>query len=89
MTFLARELSALAYGNGFTLWHYRTRDLAADIDDAGYFNAASGMVRSGDFIFVNAGEATAPIHGVVVVTSNKNGVVDVSNLTSFGAVNTD
>ena len=30
-----------------------------------------------------------PTHGVVVVVANAGGVVDVTNVTTFGAVNTD
>ena len=38
MAFLARELSVLAYANGFTLWHYRTS--ADDLLTPGYFDSA-------------------------------------------------
>lgn len=89
MAYRSKDLSALAYANGFTLWHYRTSDGAADIDNAGYFNGASRMVRVGDFIMVNAGVDGVPSYGVMVVASNANGSVDVTNLTSFGAFNTD
>ncbi len=89
MAYDPHNLSALSYANGFTLWHYRTDDMPADVDNAGYFNDAAKMLREGDFIFVNAGIGTAPSHGVFIVLSNTGGVVDVSNLTSFGAVNAD
>ncbi len=89
MAYDPRNLSALSYANGFTLWHYRTEDMPADVDNAGYFNEAAKMLREGDFIFVNAGLGTAPSHGVFIVLANSGGVVDVSNLTSFGAVNAD
>ena len=89
MAYQSKDLSALGYANGFTLWHYRTSDLAAVVDDAGYFNAASRMVRIGDFILLNAGIGTTPTHGVVVVVANAGGAVDVTNVTTFGAVNTD
>lgn len=89
MAYLSKDLSALGYANGFTLWHYRTSDLAAEVDNAGYFNAASRMVRVGDFIMLNAGLLATPTHGVVVVVANAGGVVDVTNVTTFGAVNTD
>ena len=39
MAYQSKNLSALGYANGFTLWHYRTSDLAAEVDNAGYFNA--------------------------------------------------
>ena len=89
MAYQSKNLSALGYANGFTLWHYRTSDLAAEVDNAGYFNAASRMVRVGDFILLNAGLLATPTHGVVVVVANAGGVVDVTNVTTFGAVNTD
>ena len=89
MAYQSKNLSALGYANGFTLWHYRTSDLAAEVDNAGYFNPASRMVRVGDFILLNAGVGATPTHGVVVVVANAGGVVDVTNVTTFGAVNTD
>lgn len=89
MAYQSKDLSALGYANGFTLWHYRTADLAAVVDNAGYFNAAGRMLRVGDFIMLNAGLGTTPTHGVVVVVANAGGTVDVTNVTTFGAVNTD
>jgi hypothetical protein len=89
MAYRSKDLSALAYANGFTLWHYRTGDSAADVDNAGYFNGASRMVRVGDFIMLSSGVDSVPTYGVVVVAANANGSVDVTNLTSFGAFNTD
>lgn len=89
MAYRAPDLSAIAYANGFTLWHYRTGDDAANVDNVGYFNEASRMLRAGDFILVNAGVGASPSHGVLVVASSVDGTVDVTNLTSFGTVNTD
>ena len=37
----------------------------------------------------NAGVGTTPTHGVVVVVGNSGVTVDVTNVTTFGAVNTD
>jgi hypothetical protein len=89
MAYDPKNLSALGYANGFTLWHYRTTDLAAQVDNAGYFNAASRMVRVGDFILLNTGIDGTPTHGVAVVVVNAGGVVDVTNVTTYGAVNND
>lgn len=89
MAYASSGLSAISYANGFTLWHYRTTDLVAEVDNAGYFNAANKMLRVGDFMFVNAGADDAPTHGIVVVLTNESGAVDVSNVTNFGAINTD
>ena len=89
MAFDAAELSVLAYANGFTLWHYRTSDLAAEVDNAGYFSPASRMLRVGDFILLNSGVDSTPTNGVAVVVANSGTAVDVTNVTTFGAVNTD
>ena len=89
MAYQPQNLSALSYANGFTLWHYRTPDLAADIDTTGYFNIAAGMLRPGDFIMCNAGVGTTPSHGLVVVITNTGSVVDVANMSAFAATNTD
>ena len=89
MAYSSSGLSAISYANGFTLWHYRTDDIIAEIDNAGYFNMASKMLRPGDFMLVNTGINDAPVHGIVVVTTNENGVVDVSNISQFGAINAD
>jgi hypothetical protein len=89
MAYTSSGLSAISYANGFTLWHYRTADPAADVDNDGYFNAASKMLRVGDFMFVNSNIDDTPVHGVMVVMKNESGVVDVSNVTQFGAINSD
>lgn len=46
MAFNSKNLSVLAYANGFTLWHYATIDAAAVVDSGGYFNAAEHMLSS-------------------------------------------
>ena len=89
MAYNAKNLSVLAYANGFTLWHYGTTDTAAVVDTAGYFDTAADMLRVGDMIIGNVATATSPQAGIFVVRSNTGGVVNVSDLTSFGAVDTD
>jgi len=89
MAYDPNNLSALAYANGFTLWHYKTADLPTEVDDAGYFNSAANMLRVGDFIFANTDTGGSVQSGVMIVLSNSGGVVDVSNLDAFGASNSD
>ena len=89
MAYDSKGLSALSYANGFTLWHYRTGDAPSSVDNQGYFDVASKMLRIGDFIFVNAGTGGTPSHGVVVVVANDNNSVDVSNVVAFGSANLD
>lgn len=89
MAYSPDNLSALAYANGFTLWHYRTPDLALNVDTAGYFNDAAAMLRSGDFIMANTNIGSTVQSGVFIVKSSAGGVVDVANISEFGALNSD
>jgi hypothetical protein len=78
VSYSSAGLSAISYANGFTLWHYRSDDTAAEIMAPGYFNPAHKMLRVADFIFVNASFDTAEIeHGCIVVLSNSGGAVAV------------
>ena len=89
MAFQSKDLSVLAYANGFTLWHYTSTDLAADIDTAGYFNDASDMVRVGDMVMANADTDGTPNSGIFLVNANASGIVDVADMTGVGASDTD
>lgn len=69
---------------------YKTNDAATVVDGSGYFNAVASVMRVGDLVYVHAeANATAPTYGFHVVVSNANGVVDVTNATSVGTVNSD
>lgn len=87
MAFDPKNLSALAYANGFTLWHYRTSDPIADIAVTGYFNGAASMLRVGDLVIANAGVGVVPTHGLLVVRGNSGGTVDLSDVTPIGTTN--
>ena len=89
MAFQSKDLSVLAYANGFTLWHYTSADLATDIDTAGYFNDASDMVRVGDMVMANADTDGTPNSGIFLVNANASGIVDVADMTGVGASDTD
>jgi hypothetical protein len=55
MSFAIRNLSVLAYAQGFTLWHYRAG--AGRLDDVagvGFFDAAADMLAVGDMMLVSA-----------------------------------
>jgi hypothetical protein len=77
MAFAASGLTALAYGNGFTLWHYTSADAIATVNTAGYFNDASDMMAVRDVIIVV--DSNTPTTSLVSVLSNASGVVDVSD----------
>lgn len=53
MAYMSKDLSVLAYANGFTLWHYTTSDSEEMVLRNGYFNAAADMLRKGDTMIVN------------------------------------
>ena len=74
MSYESKNLSVLAYANGFTLWHYAgSADTVATIMAADYLNDASGMLRVGDMIhLVGSNDGT-----IVRVTANTGGAVTV------------
>ena len=55
MSFSIRNLSVLAYAQGFTLWHYNARAGAlGEAGKPGYFDDAIGMLATGDMLLVSA-----------------------------------
>lgn len=84
MAYLSKDLSVLAYANGFTLWHYVTVDAADVVDAAGYFNAAADMLRVGDIIVANIDTGSTPKAGLFLVSQAASGVVDVNDMTQIG-----
>ena len=89
MAFQSKDLSVLAYANGFTLWHYTTVDTAVVVDTVGYFNTAADMVRVGDMVMANVDTDGVPGSGIFLVNANSAGVVDVADMTSVGSTDLD
>ncbi len=57
MPFAIRNLSVLAYAQGFTLWHYRAAGSPmAGIAAAGFFDPAGDLVAAGDMMLVSAAD---------------------------------
>ena len=57
MAFTLRDLSVLAYANGFTLWHYKpSEDGLAEIGHAGYFADAADLLAPGDMVMLSASD---------------------------------
>ena len=55
MAFVLRNLSVLAYANGFTLWHYQAgQDTLPAVGTADFFHEAGDMLTSGDMLMVSA-----------------------------------
>lgn len=58
--FLNRNMSVVAYANGFTLWHYKSNeDSLEQIEWAGYFDKIVTLMGFGDIIIINAKDGTA------------------------------
>jgi hypothetical protein len=79
MALSIRNLSVLAYANGFTLWHYKSgTDTLPTVLGTGYFSNASDMLNTGDLILTVAkGGATV----LVVADAEERGLVTVATLT--------
>jgi len=72
MTFAVRNLSVLAYANGFTLWHYKAE--AGGLPNAvntGFFDPAADMLATGDMMLVSAPEGGR----VLFVAAGESGVI--------------
>ena len=58
MAYQSRNLSVIAYANGFTMWHYAGGESLAAISAKGFFDQASCLMNTGDIIIVNGRNAT-------------------------------
>lgn len=58
--FRNKEMSVIAYANGFTLWQYRSsEDTLEIISQPGYFERVVTLMAIGDIVIVNAQDGTA------------------------------
>lgn len=70
MAFQNKNLSVIAYANGFTLWHYAsTSETIATIAATGYFNDVKTLMNIGDVVIINASDNTA-IKKINITSSN-------------------
>ncbi len=88
MTCQNKDISVIAYANGFTMWHYTTPDTPEEVDSSGYFNEAAHMLRVGDLIVANVDTDGTLMTGLFAVTGNSNLVVDVADMSNLSATNT-
>lgn len=55
MAFAVRNLSVLAYAQGFTLWHYKAADDGiAQVAAPDFFEEAGDMLAAGDMLLASA-----------------------------------
>jgi hypothetical protein len=77
MAFAIRNLSVLAYANGFTLWHYKAgTDRLDDVAASNFFAEASGDVVAGDLVMVSAADGAR----ILVLAPAQAGVVETASL---------
>lgn len=81
MSFVASDLSVLAYANNFTLWHYTTTDASGTVEGSNYFNSAATMLRVNDLMIVNLDTDGSPSTDFYIVTGNTGTVVTVAAYT--------
>lgn len=81
MAFAIRNLSVLAYAQGFTLWHYRANvptlagtlvppASAEEVAAPGFFDPAADMLAPGDMLLVSTPEAGRLLY----ITDTRGGV---------------
>ena len=60
MAFRNRNLSVIAYANGFTLWHYVEHgETLQEILKPGYFDTVKTLMNGGDIIIINASDGNS------------------------------
>lgn len=59
MAFQNKNLSVIAYANGFTLWHYAENVALATITASGYFDSVKSLMNNGDIVIINASDKTS------------------------------
>ena len=75
MAFSIRNLSVLAYAQGFTLWHYKGG--AATLAQAGaegFFDRAADMLETGDIMMVSAADGGR----LLFIAANSGGIATAS-----------
>ena len=75
MAFQNKNLSVIAYANGFTLWHYKENTTLATITASGYFSSLKNLMNTGDIILINGSNGST-----IKVISVAEGVVTVGAL---------
>jgi hypothetical protein len=57
MGFMVRNLSVLAYANGFTLWHYKAGQMPLAVAGAAdFFSSATDLLSAGDILMLSAAD---------------------------------
>ena len=70
MAFQNKNLSVIAYANGFTLWHYKEDATLATITASDYFLSVRSLMNTGDIILINGSDDTS----IQVIAVTENGI---------------
>lgn len=89
MAFNADNLSIMARADGTTMWLYKTTDTAATVDTVDYFASAINYINKGDIIFAHVDTGGTPAYGLFVVNQNDGTNIDVADMVSLSATDTD
>lgn len=77
MAFAIRDLSVLAYANGFTLWHYRAgKARLSDTIVPDFFADAADLLSAGDMMLISAADTC----GIRYVAATSDGVMALKAL---------
>jgi hypothetical protein len=60
-SFSIKNLSVLAYANGFTLWHYKAKTIT-NLLSSNFFAECGDMLAIGDHMHVSAPDGAALLH---------------------------
>ena len=78
MAFAIRNLSVLAYANGFTLWHYKAgSDRLQTVAARDYFADAADMLAQGDLMMITGADGAR----IVTVGAPEDGLMVTAPLT--------
>jgi len=89
MALVDTDLALFATCGRNSIWHYRTADAAASVQQAGYFNDFAASMNIGDIIFLYSGYGGTVAHGVLVVVQNDGSAVDCSNINAWTITDSD
>ena len=78
MAFAIRDLSVLAYANGFTLWHYKAgKARLEEVGARNFFAGAADMLAAGDMVMVSAADGARVL---CVASPSVAGTIDLVRL---------
>ena len=89
MAYSSSGLTRLSVGSGVNLWHYTTTDAIGDVNTAGYFNDAIGMIRSLDVIIAVTSTGGTPAVSLVYAKDVSASAIDVTDGLTVTATDSD